>query len=80
MAPVNTKSEDVAPEDLRAYCARHGVQYAQIAKRLGVSASYVSQVAWSDVNGKHVTAQQLRRMRKAAEAILWKRNSACPTT
>lgn len=72
-APVKTDS-NCAPADIRAFCARYGLTYAELARRIGCSRSYVSQVARADLTGRPVSGRALERIRRIALEALWDRN------
>lgn len=73
---VNTSLATFAPATpaaLRAYLARHSVARADVARRYGCSAEYVSAVVNSDRNTKPVSAGVLARIRDIAVQIVWER-------
>ena len=75
MAAVNTKTCAVEPADLRAFCARNRLCYADIGRALGCSRNYVRQVANADVIGKSVSQQKLRDVQAVALRLLWERDA-----
>jgi hypothetical protein len=76
MASVKTETRPVEPADLRAFCARHRVPYAEIARRLDCSGEYVGQVMRADRTGKAVSDEKLAEVKRVAQDILYERDAS----
>ena len=58
---------------VRAFCARNRVTWAEIARALGLSRSYICHVMHSDTRAKSISAAQMDRICTAAMELAWKK-------
>jgi len=72
---VNTEVDPLTCANLRAYCARYDLTYAEIARRRGRDRRSVSAALRGDITGPHPTRGLLQSILDAANAILLEREA-----
>ena len=72
--PVKTKdAEPVTAANLRAFFARHGITYAEVARRRGCSQRAVNAALRADLTGRSISVGLLRELLKIATDVLIER-------